>query len=293
MVEDKSIRVIMFKVFNYTILIVSGVICLMPIIHELAISLSAKFFADANTVRFWPRGLNFQSYEHILFKEQKVMKSIGVTLQRTFFGTGLSMLLTLLLGYALSKEAYGFKGRNVYMWIVVFTMLFNGGIIPTYMVIRDLGLMDSLGALIFPAAVNVWNVILMMNFFRALPKELEEASVIDGATHWQMLFKVFIPLSLPAVATLSLFTMVFHWNSWFDGLIYISSPENYPFSTYLQSVVTNTDTNRMLNPTAMTQYSNKTIKAAQIITGIIPIVIVYPFLQKYFVKGIILGSVKG
>lgn len=163
------------------------------------------------------------------------------------------------------------------------------------MTIKSVGLLDTLWALVLPSAVSVFNVILLMNFFRELPKEIEEAANMDGAGHWRTLWSIYLPLSKPAVATITLFIVVFHWNSWFDGLIYMNSTTNYPLQSYLQTIIINVDpstatTNDLLDMSAI---SDRTFKAAQVFLAAFPILIVYPFLQKYFMKGLVMGSVKG
>jgi len=172
-------------------------------------------------------------------------------------------------------------------------MLFSGGIVPSYMLIRELHLMNTMWALVLPLAINVFNMVLLMNFFRAVPKELEDASLIDGAGHFRTLISIYLPISMPALATISLFTMVMHWNSWFDGLLYITDYRKYPLSTFLQTVIVQQDFNK-INPDVneLKNISQRTVKSAQIFIGTLPILLVYPFLQRYFVKGIILGAVK-
>ncbi len=179
--------------------------------------------------------------------------------------------------------------------VFFFTMLFSGGLIPWYMVIRQLELLDSIWALVLPAGVPVFNVVLMLNFFRQLPKELEEAAFMDGAGHWTTLWKIYLPAALPALATVSLFAVVWHWNSWFDGLILMNRPEHYPLQSYLQTVIMQRDMTfiQHLSRAELAIVSDRTIKSAQILIATLPIVFVYPFLQRFFVKGIVLGSVKG
>jgi len=172
--------------------------------------------------------------------------------------------------------------------------LFSGGLIPYYMVIKSVGLLDSIWALVLPGAVPVFNVILLLNFFCGLPKELEEAAFIDGAGYFRTLAKIILPLSTPSLATILLLTVVTHWNSWFDGLILMNSPEHYPLQSYLQTIIIQKDFSELtdLNAEALRDISDRTVKAAQIFMGALPILVVYPFLQKYFMKGIVLGSVK-
>ena len=283
-----------FIMFNYTFFILLSLLCLFPLIQVLAISFSASSAASAGLVKLLPVDFTFASYKYILHKKEFIT-SFGVTMERVVLGFSLNMLLALLCAYPLSKERKDFRIRSYYAWFFIFTILFSGGLIPTYMAVNTTGLLDTIWALIVPGAVPVFNVILLLNFFRGLPKEIEESSFMDGAGHWTVLWKMFVPMSLPVIATVSLFTLVGHWNAWFDGLMYMNFPERYPLSTYLQLMVINSNPMKM-DPSNLTQaieISERTTRAAQIFLGALPILIVYPFLQKFFVKGIVLGSVKG
>jgi len=266
--------------------------CIVPLIHVLAVSFSAKSAADANLVGLWPKQFSLEAYKKTI-NNPIFLHSIWVSVQRTILGTGLTLLITFLAAYPLSKENSAFKGRNVYSWLFVFSMVFNGGLIPFYIVIQKIGLMDSFWVLVLPGAVNTFLVILMLNFFRGIPKDLEEASLIDGAGHFRTLFSIYLPISLPSIATIALFSMVFHWNSWFDGLLYLNNSKQFPLATFLQTVIIQRDMSSMsINPKEMELISQTTVRAAQIFIGAAPILIVYPFLQKYFVKGKTLGSEK-
>ncbi|MBP1991043.1 carbohydrate ABC transporter permease [Paenibacillus eucommiae] len=278
----------------YSCLILLSLLCIAPLIHILAVSFSSAWAAEAGDVSFWPVGFTLQSYEFVFHKPQ-FLNSLVVSLKRVVLGVTFSMVLTVMAAYPLSKEARAFRFRTVYAWVFVFTILFSGGLIPWYMTIRTIGLLDSIWALVLPGAVPVFNIILLLNFFRNLPKELEESAFVDGAQHWTILFKIFIPLSKPALATLTLFCVVGQWNSWFDGLILMNSPDNYPLSSYLQTVVIGRDLSQMTAQEVLrlSETSNRTFKAAQIFLGALPVLLLYPFLQKYFAKGIVLGSVKG
>ncbi len=281
-----------FNVFNTVMLIVLALLCVVPLFHVLAVSLSSKAAADANIVNLWPVEFTLDAYKKTT-SNPIFLNSMWVAVQRTVVGTLLTLLLAFLAAYPLSKENSAFRGRNIYAWLFVFTMLFNGGLVPFYMVIQKIGLMDSFWVLVLPGAVNVFLTILMLNFFRGVPKELEEASLIDGAGHFRTLFSIYLPVSLPAIATIALFSMVFHWNSWFDGLLYISDPRKYPLATFLQTVIVQRDMSSMsINPQDLALISQKTVKSAQIFIGALPILLVYPFLQRFFVKGLVMGSVK-
>jgi putative aldouronate transport system permease protein len=180
------------------------------------------------------------------------------------------------------------------MWIFLFALLFSGGLIPTFLIVRGLGLMDSIWALVLPGALQIFSLFLLMNFFREVPRELEEAAIIDGANHWQILVHIFLPISLPALATLTLFAAVGHWNAWFDGAIYMTRAEYYPLQTFLRTIVVQLDLSRLgVDPRDLETLSNRSIKAAQIMVTIVPILVVYPLLQRYFISGIKLGAVKG
>lgn len=281
-----------FTVSNTIFLSLLSLICVLPLIHVLALSFSSRAAATANIVNFWPVGFTTDAYVKTLGNTM-FLKSLWIGVERTVLGSVISMLVVTMAAYSLSKSNYKFKGRQIYIWIFVFTMLFSGGLIPSYILISKLHLMDTIWALVLPPAVSVWNMILMLNFFRTIPEDLEEAAYIDGAGHLRVLWSVYLPVSMPSIATLSLFTMVFHWNSWFDGVIYMSNPDGYPLATYLHSMIVSDNLSRIgVTLDSIENFSNRTIKAAQIFIGALPILIVYPFLQKYFVKGIVLGSVK-
>jgi putative aldouronate transport system permease protein len=283
-----------FVIFNYIFLVSLSLLCLLPLIQVLSISFSSSPAASAGLVKLFPVDFSLDSYQYILQKKEFI-NSFSITLKRVAIGYTFNILLALLCAYPLSKEVREFRARTYYAWFFVFTILFGGGLIPTYIIVSETGLLDTIWALIIPGAVGVFNIILLLNFFRGLPKEIEESAFIDGAGHWSVLIKMYVPMSMPVIATISLFTLVGHWNAWFDGLIYMNFPDKYPLSTYLQLMVINSNPMKMdinnLNGTL--EISERTTRAAQIFLGALPILIVYPFLQKYFVKGIVVGSVKG
>ncbi len=280
----------LFSMINHVVLGLLCVLCIFPMVHLLAVSLSGSGAANAGLVTFWPVDFTLDAYNKTM-NNSFFLNSMWISVQRTVIGTALGMFVMLLSAYALSKEKTSLQGRSIYMWYFVFTMLFNGGLIPTYIVISKLGLINSFWSLVLPVLVGAYNVILLLNFFRSLPKELEEAALIDGAGHFRALFSIFLPLSMPAIATISLFTMVFHWNAYFDGLIYMKDQTNYPLASLIQTLVVQQDF-RMLNQESIANLSERTLKASQIFVGALPILLVYPFLQRFFVKGIVLGAVK-
>ncbi|RHP32719.1 carbohydrate ABC transporter permease [Lachnotalea sp. AF33-28] len=286
-----------FVFFNTLLMLLLCLLCLLPILHILAISLSEKGAVAAGYVKLFPVDFTLASYRYVMEKTE-FWRSIGVTLKRLVLGSTLSIFLTILTAYPLSKPSTQFRRRTLYVWFLVITMLFNGGLIPNFMLVRELNLMDSIWALILPGIIPVFNVVLLLNFFRDLPKELEEAARMDGASHFRILWRIYVPLAAPAIATISLFTIVGYWNEWFSGMIYMNRPENYPLQTYLQSVVVQTSltevsTGSLAEMRDRMLISDRTFKSAQIFLGALPILCVYPWLQKYFTKGMTLGGVKG
>ncbi len=268
-------------------------ISLAPILHTVAVSFSDMSAAAGGFVKFWPVGFNFASYQKIV-ADPHFTHAFLVSLERVLLGGSINFLLTVLMAYPLSRSPKEFGVRHYYMWFVLFTMLFSGGTIPLYLTVKYLDMFNTLWALVLPGAVPVFNVILLVNFFRNLPKELSEAGYIDGAGPWYMLVRIFIPLSLPALATVTLFSIVGHWNAFFDGLIFMRSVENYPLQTYIQQLVVQLSPELMdsTNVELMEKMSDKTLNAAKIMVSMLPVLLIYPFLQRYFIHGIMLGSVK-
>lgn len=285
----KTLGYKIFNIFNYTFLIAMAILCVLPLVHVLAVSFSGKEAASANIINLLPVDFTLEAYQKT-FDNPLFLQTLYNSFYRTTLGTFITMTVLVFAGYALSKE---FKGRNFYMWFIVFTMLFSGGMIPSYILVSNLNLTNTVWALVLPGVVNAFNLILLMNFFKTIPKSLEEAAKIDGAGFFRILFQIYLPLSMAGIATITLFTMVFHWNSWFDGLIYMRETSNYPLATFLQTIVVQQDMSKIsTNPEDLENLSQRTVKSAQIFIGALPILLVYPFLQKYFVKGIVMGSVK-
>lgn len=278
-----------FVVLNTIFLVTVALTCILPLINLFAISLSGKSAANSGQVTFWPIDFTTMAYEKT-FQNRNFVRSIFIAFARTALGTLLSMCVITTAGYALSKD---FKGRTPIMWFFVFTMLFSGGLIPSYMVNTTLGLKNNFFIFIIPGAFSCYNLILIMNFFRTIPKALEEAALIDGASFFTVFRKIYLPLSKAGLATVALFIMVGNWNEWFTGILYMSDTKNYPLASFLQVIVTqNNRQDLALDPTTANAMAEKTIKAAQVFIGALPILMVYPFLQKYFVKGMVVGAVK-
>lgn len=275
------------------ILVVSSLLCIFPIWYTIAVSFSDKSAVAGGMVSWLPVDFTLSSYKKIL-QEQAFFTAFGVSLERVVLGGAINFAICALMAYPLSRSPRQFRFRNAYMWFIVFTMLFGGGLIPWFVTIKSYGLLDTIWALVLPTAVPVFNVILLVNFFRSIPKDMDEAGMMDGAGPWYMLLKVYLPLSVPVLATITLFSIVGHWNSFFDGLILMNKQEHYPLQTYIQQLVVQINTDNMtaeeLRQAA--QLSNKTLNAAKIVISMLPILVVYPFLQRFFIHGIMLGSVK-
>lgn len=273
-----------------------GLVCLIPILNTVAISFSDRTSAALGLVRLWPVNFTLASYQNML-EETQFWTSFLVSVKRVVIGVSLNMLLSILMAYPLSKSESVFYKKKYYMWIVVFTMMFNGGLVPTFMVVSKLHMMDTFWALVLPGAVPVFNVIILMNFFKAIPQSLEESAYVDGAGAWTILFKIYLPLSKASLATIGLFAVVTHWNSYFDGKIYINSLTKLPLQTYIQSLATSINTDMMASMTPeeiqeMLEVSSLTFNSAKVVVSMIPILLIYPFLQKYFVTGMVVGAVK-
>lgn len=284
-----------FSVINIVVLSAITLTCIFPILHILAMSLSDSTSALAGKVVFLPVNFSLEAYKYLIIKPD-FFNSVGISFMRVIIGTIINMVLIVLTAYPLSKSSNQFRSRNIYMVYFAITMFIGGGLIPTYMIIKNLNLLNSFWVLVLPCALSIWNVIIMMNFIRGLPRAVEEAAFIDGANQWQTLFKVILPMSLPSIASLLLFSMIAHWNSWFDGMFYMNNVNNYPMATYLATQIINNNKS-MTNMTPeqlklLMSLSERTVRSAQLFISIIPILVVYPFLQKFFIKGIVVGSVK-
>lgn len=293
--KTKKKRITISNVIIYFVLILAALSCLLPFLHLFAISFSSSSAVSSGSVTFWPVDFTTYSYGFAL-KGGKFFRAMLVSFKRVALGTTVNLVLCVLTAYPLSKTKEQFIGRNCYMAYFFITCLISGGMVPTYLVVAKLGLKDSLWALILPGALPVFNMIILMNFIRGLPKELEEAAMIDGAGKLHILVKVMLPILKPSLATISLFSIVGHWNDWFGGMIYMNNPENYPLQTYMQTLLKSFEELMMKNvdyAQLLAQMNARTGRAAQLFLGMIPVLMIYPFLQKYFTQGLTIGSVKG
>ena len=290
-------RISVFQIINYLFLACLIIICFVPVLHVIALSLSEKIQAVSGHVGLIPKGFNLEAYRYVM-EDAQFWNALGITLLRVIIGVPVNIFLVVMTAYPLSKTNRKFHARTAFSWYFVITMLFNGGMIPGYIVISKLGMINTIWALTLPGAMNVSYMILMMNFFRGIPPEIEDAAVIDGASQIKVLFRVYLPMSLPSLATIILFATVANWNVWLDGYLYMNTPDKYPLQTYLATILMESKNNveTLMTPeqlARMEQISEKTIEAAQIFLAALPIMCVYPFLQKYYIKGIVVGSVKG
>ncbi len=284
----------LFDILNPAFLVVAALLCVLPFIHVIAISLSSGTAATAGRVGLIPVEFSLNSFE-FAFEKKEFMTSFINSIKRVALGVTINMTLLIMAAYPLSKKNSEFPGRTFISWFFVLTMLIGGGLIPTYLVVTWTGIRDTIWALILPGAINAFHLTILINFYRQIPRELEESAYLDGAGSWTILFFIYVPLSIPALATLTIFNTVMHWNEWFSGLIYMNSVKKYPLQSYLQTVIIdiNFDTMNIDEMELMEKITNRTFNAAQIVIATFPIICIYPFLQKYFVKGMTLGSLKG
>ncbi len=294
--QDNSLGRRVFHVCNYTFLILVSLLCILPFVNLLAVSFSGSAAVSAGKVVFWPVDFNIKAYEFALEGGQ-FYQALWVSVQRVVLGTLVNLVLMVLTAYPLSKSKDKVMGRGIYMGYFVVTMLFSGGLIPTYLIVVQAGLIDSLWSLILPGALPIFSMIILMNFIRGLPEEIEESATIDGAGPVQILVRILLPLLKPALATVGLFSIVGHWNSWLEGIIYMNNPANYPLQSYLQTLLLDFEQIMLRSGNDYTQLlammNARTGRAAQLFLGALPILAIYPFLQKYFTTGLVLGSVKG
>lgn len=296
MIESKTLGSRIRVAVIYILVILLAVLCLFPIWNMVCMSFSSSTMVIANKVTFYPRQFTLEPYK-LLLKDSQFFKSFGISVVRVALALVINLTMIVLLAYPLSKTVREFNGRNIVMSIMIIAMLFSGGMIPTYLLVKELGLLNSVWALVLPGAVPIGNMIMTMNFMAALPGSLEEAAIIDGASPLQVLIRIILPISKPSLATMALFTMVGHWNDFNSGLIYMSKQENYPLMTYIQSL--RVDTSAMLSDgmdpeeiEKLLEVSGKNLDAAKVVVATIPLMLIYPFLQKYLIHGIVMGAVK-
>ncbi len=284
--------------FIYTFLILLGFATFYPFWNALVISFNVGSDTSMGGITFWPRAFTFENYE-IVFKDKRILNGFMVSVFRTVIGTVLAILCTSIFAYGMSKKEL--MGKKYYMIMCIVTMYFSGGLIPTFMVIRGLGLTNTFWVFIIPGLISVWNMIIFRTFFRGLPAGLEESAKIDGCGNWGTFFRIVVPLSGPVIATLSLFTAIAHWNDWFGPAIYISNENLLPIQTILKQILdsnimseqlANLDSASQGRLSSMKSVTSRSLTMATMMVATLPIICVYPFVQKFFVKGVLVGSLK-
>ncbi len=283
----------------YISLCVLGFATFYPFWNSAVISFNNGMDTALGGVTFWPRDFTLDNY-HIVFKDKRIVDGFIISILRTIAGTFLSIMSTAIFAYGMSKKELMHK--KFYMVVCIITMYFSGGLIPYFLLIRELGMMDTFWVMVIPGMISVWNMIIFRTFFQGLPDGLEESAKMDGCNNWGVLFRIALPLSGPVIATLSLFMAVYHWNDWFAPSIFINNPELLPIQTKLQQILNSnimseqlSQMNSAANAAMSRMKSNITTKSlsmATMMVATIPIVLVYPFVQKYFVKGVLIGSLK-
>lgn len=266
-----------------------------PLLFVVSASISDPLTVLRGEMWLFPKKFSVIGYERI-FTNNEIFTGYKNTIIYTVVGTTINLIMTILAAYPLSRR--DFAGRNLIMGFIVFTMFFSGGLIPTYLLVKDLGIMNSMWALILPGAVSVWNIIIMRTYFQtSIPNEIYESAIIDGCDDFQVLLRIVLPLSIPIIAVMILFYAVGHWNSYFNALIYLSDREKYPLQLFLREILIKSEVDQMAGSMNVSTENYlmeaEAIKYAIVIVSNLPVLMLYPFLQKYFVKGIMVGSIKG
>lgn len=282
-----------FVVLNYFFGTVIALICLLPVMYIFSVSMSDKTSIVAGKVMLFPVGITLDNYRYVV-KDAQFYRSFGISIIRTFSGTAIFLSMGILSAYPLSISRQKFRGRPFFMWFFFITMLFNGGLIPTYIVVSKTGLIDTMWSLLLPACVPVYYIILMQNYMKTLPDAITESAQLDGADHFTIMWKIILPLCKPALATIILFLVVDHWNSWFDGMLYINDNRKFPLQTYLRTLIVEVDLNKLSDVNSLSNLvATSGADSAKIFVAMVPVLCVYPFAQKYFTTGIVAGSIKG
>ncbi|WP_249863938.1 carbohydrate ABC transporter permease [Paenibacillus konkukensis] len=276
--------------FNFTFLTFAGLMMLLPFVNILAGSFSGGTAIVQGRVTLLPVDFTFANYSSVL-SNAAIWKSIGVTVYITVFGTLLNLFFTSLMAYGLARK--GLKGRSFFILLVLFAMIFPAPLIPSYLVVKYLGMLNTLWALIVPGLIGAFNLIIMISFFQAIPEGLTEAAKIDGCSEYRTYWSIVLPLSMPSLTTIGLFYAVGHWNGYFSALMYLRDPALYPMQVKLRQLIVESDAANVMQSVQMSMQSVEGIKMATIIVAAVPVLLIYPFIQKHFIKGAMLGSVKG
>ncbi len=280
----------MTSLISLFVMTLFAILCLFPFYYIIVVSISDPAYVREGKMLLFPKGFSLEAYK-TTFSHARFYSSFRISVMRTVIGTLLGISFSSAVAYSVSRKYL--RGRVFFTLLLVFTMLFNGGIIPTYLVVRYTGLIDTIWALIIPNMINTFNVIVLISFFRNVPDEIEESAKIDGANDLIIFLKLMIPVALPSIATITLFIAVYHWNALMDGILYINTPAKKPLQVYLNDIVIAGQTDDLFQDASARWMPTLSLKTATIVASTLPILIVYPFLQRYFVKGIMIGSVKG
>ena len=289
----KRRRFSLFSTLNYAFFVLISLVMLFPLWNVIVISLTDYREYVMNPLMLFPKQISWEAYNYI-FSNNELLLALRVSVLTTLSGTAISMAVSVACAYALSKRHM--PGRNLFLTLILFTMFFNGGIIPNFLLIKDLGMYDTFWALILPNAINTWYLIIMKNYFANLPEALEESARIDGANDLIILFRIVLPISMPIIATFLLFYGVDRWNEWWSAMMYINDTKKYPLQLMLRNlIVMNFSSASMATSYAQDNASfvaKENIKMATAVVAVEPIAVVYPFLQKYFAKGVMVGAIK-
>lgn len=288
--KEKTRRISVFTVLNYAFFTLVALLCLLPYLHIIAKSFSSNTAVVSGKVAFWPVDFGLEVYKYV-FQDSLFWSAFGNSVFVTVVGTLLSMVVTVFAAYPLSKP--DFRGRRVILLLYVFSMLFYGGTVPIYVFMQSLGLLNTLWAIIVPFIISQYNMFVMKTFFEGLPAAIEESARIDGAGHMRILFSIVLPLSLPSLATIGLFYAVGYWNNYYHAMLFITRPEVKPMQLYLYELISTATRVSELDPEMAMSVSSAGVQAGSILVGTLPILLLYPFVQKYFISGLTIGSVKG
>jgi putative aldouronate transport system permease protein len=279
--------------FVMILCVIIALLCLLPVWYILAVSLSGRDAIMMGKVSFVPLDITLANYKYVL-KDQAFYTAFRVSLIRTALALVVQLTLVIMASYPISLSKRRFHARGFYTWVFLIAMLFSGGLIPTYFTVLRTGLINTVWALILPGAVPMYYVILMHNFMKSIPDEVAESASIDGAGHFRIMTQIVLPLSRVSIVTIGLFILVVNWNAWYDGMLYINENFKWPLQTYLRTIIIKVDASSFMDPESLAlMVASQGADAAKIFIALLPILIAYPFAQKHFVKGIVLGSVKG
>ena len=294
MVENRTKTAKAANTIIYILLAVVALSCLYPLWYTFCLSISKKSAVDAGWVSVYPIGFSLANYKKIV-SDSVFLNAVWISVRRVLIGTPLTLAVIVLVAYPISKSSKRFHGRNFVIWLLVFCMLFGAGLVPWYISMVKLKMINNFWGLILSTGLPIYYVILVMNFFRSIPKELEEAAIMDGAGQWRLLFDIVLPCSLPVLATITLFVGVNYWNEYYNGMLLSTTDTFYPLMTYIKSLVIPINTSASMTPDQlkeMAKLSNDGLNAAKVFVALVPMLVIYPWLQKYFISGIMIGSVK-